>query len=49
MKKLTQKYLHNPKEISAGKKNISASKVEHELYVVSPKKHLRSYASYFGL
>ncbi len=37
MKKLTQKYLHNPKEISAGKKNISASKVEHELYVVSPK------------
>ena len=37
MKKLTQKYLHDPKEISAGKKNISASKVEHELYVVSPK------------
>ncbi|CAI8444627.1 MAG: DEAD-box ATP-dependent RNA helicase CshA [Cryomorphaceae bacterium] len=37
MKKLTQKYLHEPKEISAGKKNISASKVEHELYVVSPK------------
>lgn len=37
MKKLTKKYLHEPKEISAGKRNISASNVEHELYVVSPK------------
>ena len=37
MKKLTNKYLNDPKEISAGKRNISASKVEHELYVVSSK------------
>ncbi len=34
MKKLTAKYLNDPKEISAGKRNVSASKVEHELYVV---------------
>ena len=37
MKKLTKKYLHEPKEISAGKRNISASNVSHELYVVSAK------------
>ena len=37
MKKLTNKYLNDPKEISAGKKNISASNVEHELYVTSPR------------
>ena len=37
MKHLTKKYLSNPKEISAGKRNISASNVEHELYVVSSK------------
>ena len=37
MKKLTKKYLHDPKEISAGKRNISASNVSHELYVVSAK------------
>ena len=37
MKHLTKKYLKDPKEISAGKRNISASKVEHELYVVSAK------------
>ena len=37
MKHLTKKYLTEPKEISAGKRNISASKVEHELYVVSSK------------
>jgi ATP-dependent RNA helicase DeaD len=37
MKKLTKKYLHEPKEISAGKRNISASNVSHELYVVSSK------------
>ena len=34
---LTKKYLTEPKEISAGKRNISASNVEHELYVVSSK------------
>ena len=32
-----KKYLSDPKEISAGKRNISASNVEHELYVVSSK------------
>ena len=37
MKHLTKKYLTDPKEISAGKRNISASNVEHELYVVSSK------------
>lgn len=37
MKHLTKKYLKEPKEISAGKRNISASNVEHELYVVSSK------------
>lgn len=37
MKHLTKKYLSDPKEISAGKRNISASNVEHELYVVSSK------------
>ena len=37
MKHLTKKYLTEPKEISAGKRNISASNVEHELYVVSSK------------
>ncbi|MEY2962890.1 MAG: hypothetical protein RL754_151 [Bacteroidota bacterium] len=37
MKHLTKKYLNDPKEISAGKRNISASKVEHELYVVQAR------------
>ena len=37
MKHLTKKYLNDPKEISAGKRNISASNVAHELYVVSSK------------
>jgi ATP-dependent RNA helicase DeaD len=37
MKHLTKKYLSDPKEIAAGKRNISASNVEHELYVVSSK------------
>jgi ATP-dependent RNA helicase DeaD len=37
MKHLTKKYLKEPKEISAGKRNISASNVAHELYVVSSK------------
>src|SRR6056300_175611 len=37
MKKLTNKYLNDPKEISAGKRNISASNVSHELYTVSAK------------
>ena len=37
MKKLTKKYLNDPKEISAGKRNISASNVSHELYTVSAK------------
>jgi ATP-dependent RNA helicase DeaD len=37
MKHLTKKYLKDPKEISAGKRNISASNVTHELYVVNAK------------
>jgi len=37
MKHLTKKYLNDPKEISAGKRNISASNVAHELYVVGSK------------
>ena len=31
---ITKNYMHNPIEISAGKRNVGASNVEHEYYVV---------------
>lgn len=34
--KIAQKYMNKPKEISVGKKNIGADKVEHEYYLVRP-------------
>ena len=37
MKKLTKKYMHEPHEISAGKRNLSASTVVHHLYTVASK------------
>ncbi|MDI3496396.1 MAG: ATP-dependent helicase DeaD [Patescibacteria group bacterium] len=34
--KIAQKYMNDPQEISVGKKNIGADKVEHEYYLVKP-------------
>lgn len=37
MVSIAQKYMHNPTEISAGKKNASAENVEHQFFLVHAK------------